>query len=128
VFEYHGWATLREAEEIDCPINDPARAGDCLRTTTLNSIGSLLESDGLRNVWQRAELSSANGAWHLHLSGYRNHRQALVLETWGRIGELAPGSYGLLYVQDDEDPERNNEWVAGGPLRGGTAAPAGAFQ
>lgn len=57
----------------------------------------------------------ASGVW---LAGYRNHRNAHVLETWRTIGQLAPGSYGLLYVQDDEDEGRDNSWVVYAMTRG----------
>ncbi|MCO5968955.1 Imm7 family immunity protein [Actinoallomurus soli] len=27
-----------------------------------------------------------------------------VIDTFRRVGEVAPGSYGVLYLRDDEDP------------------------
>ncbi|MBA3741876.1 Imm7 family immunity protein [Sporichthya sp.] len=71
--------------------------------------------------------SGANGSWRLHLSGLRNHRQQLVVDLWQRVGELAPASYGLLYIQDDEDPAHGNEWVAWPLRRGSTRAEADPF-
>jgi hypothetical protein len=41
-----------------------------------------------------------------------------VLEAWRTIGQLAPGSYGLLYVHDDEDAGRDNSWVVYTMTRG----------
>jgi hypothetical protein len=91
VFEYHGWATLRDASVLD-DADRADRAGDCLLTATLAKVHSLIESTDVRNDFQVAELSHANGAWHLHLSGYRNHRQGAVVELWQRLAETAPAS------------------------------------
>jgi hypothetical protein len=55
-----------------------------------------------------------NGSAQLHLGGLLNHRRGQgeeMLQAFRRIGEVAPGSYGLLYVHDDEDPAgRENEF------------------
>lgn len=114
MFEYHGWVTLRDAPELD----DPDRAGDCLLNSTLSRVRRLIDLDTVQNDLQVAELSQANAAWHLRLSGYRNHRQQPVIDLWHKVAETAPASYGLLYVQDDEDPQAGNEWVAWTMRRG----------
>lgn len=54
-----------------------------------------------------------NGVPFLHLAGEPNH-----CGTWGtailgifeRVGQIAPGSYGLLYVRDDESNQYPNEF------------------
>jgi len=51
-----------------------------------------------------------NVGHYLHLGGHPNHRGQHgdeVIALFTEIGKLAPGSYGLLYVYDDEDPEHN---------------------
>ncbi len=53
------------------------------------------------------DLRAMNGEYYVHVGGYSNHRGNhgdRVIAGFSRIGRLAPGSYGLLYVQDDEDP------------------------
>lgn len=34
-----------------------------------------------------------------------NHRATGVVELFEAVAEVAPGSYGLLHVLDEEDPE-----------------------
>ncbi|MBO4165024.1 MULTISPECIES: Imm7 family immunity protein [Micromonospora] len=94
MFEYHGWITLRStAEAVD---DDPP-----LRLDEIQDLLDGLTGHGL------VDLRPVNGAYHVHLGGFPNHRGTFgadILDLFTRIGQLAPGSYGLLYVHDDEDP------------------------
>jgi hypothetical protein len=48
-----------------------------------------------------------NGDYYIHLGGCPNHggrHRSTVIDLFAKVGELAPGSYGLLYLHDDEDP------------------------
>jgi Immunity protein 7 len=65
-----------------------------------------------------ADLRYSTGDWHVWLAALRNHRQPLVLELFAQIGQLAPGSYRLLHVHDDEDQEHRNDWLCRTMLRG----------
>ncbi|MFC8531539.1 Imm7 family immunity protein [Nocardia sp. NPDC057227] len=95
MFEYHGWISLRStAAAVD---DEPP-----LRLREIEA--SVAEFAG----YALMDLRPMNVGYYLHLGGQPNRSG-----TWGpalvglfrRIGELAPGSYGLLYVHDDEDPE-----------------------
>ncbi|QDY09347.1 hypothetical protein FJK98_21105 [Micromonospora sp. HM134] len=94
MFEYHGWITLRPtADAVD---DEPP-----LRLDEVQDLITGYTGLGL------VDLRPVNGAYHVHLGGFRNHRGARdadVIELFTRIGRLAPGSYGLLHVHDDEDP------------------------
>lgn len=49
-----------------------------------------------------------NGRYYVHLGGCPNRRGThgpALIELFAQVGQLAPGSYGLLYVHDDEDPK-----------------------
>ena len=49
----------------------------------------------------------------LHFGGFDKHAAGLapaLLDLFTRAGELAPGSYGLLHIWDDQDPEHDNEF------------------
>jgi hypothetical protein len=49
-----------------------------------------------------------NGHYYIHLGGFPNRRGTwgpAVIDLFAKVGHLAPGSYGLLYVHDDEDSE-----------------------
>ncbi len=59
------------------------------------------------------DLRYTNGTPFLHVAGLANHRGEWgtgIIELFGRVGEIAPGSFGLLYVWDDEDPDHQNEF------------------
>jgi hypothetical protein len=53
------------------------------------------------------DLRPMNDTYYLHLGGCPNHRGThgpALINLFVAIGKLAPGSYGLMYVYDDEDP------------------------
>ncbi|GLY38139.1 hypothetical protein Amsp01_041630 [Amycolatopsis sp. NBRC 101858] len=95
MFEYHGWITLRAtAEALDD--ESPLR---------LDEIRALV--DGLAD-YALMDLQPMNGTDYIHLGGSPNRRGqhgAEVIDLFAKVGQLAPGSYGLLYVHDDEHPE-----------------------
>lgn len=100
MYEFHGWVTIREAvREAD----EDVAARDAALGKLNDSINA--NADG----WSFVELTHSNGADFLLLHGLRNHRQPWVLELFETAGNLAPGSYGVLYIDDDEDPEYSNE-------------------
>ncbi|MFJ8775545.1 Imm7 family immunity protein [Streptomyces microflavus] len=56
------------------------------------------------------DLRWMNGEPFIHLGGFSNHRSSPdVAELFEHVAEVAPGSYGLLHVRDDEDPGHGNE-------------------
>jgi immunity protein 7 of polymorphic toxin system len=95
MFEYHGWITLRStAEALD---DEPP-----LRLSEIKALVDEFAGYALM------DLQPMNGVYYLHLGGNPNHRGrhgAAVVDLFARVGQLAPGSYGLLYVHDDEDPD-----------------------
>ncbi|MEW1780371.1 Imm7 family immunity protein [Streptomyces sp. NPDC086777] len=99
MFEYHGWITVREtAADHD-------------------------DEAGLRRIVDELELRIArmdspylldlrwmNGEPFVHLGGHSHHRSSPdVVELFEHVAVVAPGSYGLLHVRDDEDPGHENE-------------------
>lgn len=94
MFEYHGWITLRStAEAVE---DEPP-----LRLAEIQGLLSALAGHG------STDLRQINGWYYVHLGGDTNHRGtrgAEVIGLFTKVGHLAPGSYGLLYVHDDEDP------------------------
>ncbi|MEV5011342.1 Imm7 family immunity protein [Streptomyces sp. NPDC055692] len=98
MFEYHGWITVREtvADDDDEPqlrqIVDELR----LRIAQMDSPYLL-------------DLRWMNGEPFIHLGGYSNHRSSPdVVELFEDVAAVAPGSYGLLHVRDDEEPGHEN--------------------
>jgi hypothetical protein len=105
MFEFHGWITVRVAE-------------DEAETTAETSVR---EDRAIERV--RAEVSVAddhlsffdvrragNGLIVLMAHGSRNHRYRPVIESFERVGRLLPDSYGLLYVHDDGRKGGGNEF------------------
>lgn len=98
MFEYHGWITVRnspgeeEGEEM---------IGPSLRADIDAELAKFASGIGLSHA------QTVNGATQLYFGGFLNHRSGGgndVIEAFDRIARLTPGSYGLLYVWDDEDP------------------------
>jgi hypothetical protein len=99
VFEYHGWITVREtaaAEDDDEPrlrqIVDELR----LHIARMDSPYLL-------------DLRWMNGEPFIHLGGFSNHRSPDVIHLFEHVAAVAPGSYGLLHVHDDEEPGHEND-------------------
>ncbi|MFI1791029.1 CbrC family protein [Streptomyces olivaceoviridis] len=56
------------------------------------------------------DLRWMNGAPFIHRGGYSNHRSSPdLVELFEYVAAVAPGSYGLLHVHDDEEPGHEND-------------------
>lgn len=102
MFEYHGWITVQHS------------AGDGDDTSALHDIVERLRRrlDDLASPYL-ADLRWMNGVPFLHLAGHPNHRSPDVdqfFALFAEVGEIATGSYGVLYARDDEDPGHENEF------------------
>jgi hypothetical protein len=96
MFEYHAWVTVQYSagDEED---TDLKAAHDQVA----------VELERLRGGTSLVNLRWVNGMSQLHISGFINHRSGEgqeVIDSFHRVGEVAPGSYGALYMFDDEDP------------------------
>src|SRR4051794_39844194 len=114
MFEYHGWATMIDHDPDEIRWD----AADCLSRDAYDRVVALLDDEGLANDFQSVDLTNRNGYMQLRLDGFRNHRQQLVIDAFSQVAALAPMSYGLLYVHDDEHPDYNNQWVVHVMARG----------
>lgn len=98
MYEYHGWCALRSTARSD---ESEFADEDRVRQAVREYIESL--------DWPYVLGSeSVNGEYHVWISGMPNHKPLLAgspVEVFRRIAELAPGSYGLLYVWDDGDAD-----------------------
>lgn len=102
MYEWHGWATLRKTAEVDY-YDDPDE-------TVLSTVQALLAaSDSISN--ETAKLNSANGAWHVWLAGCHNHCSPQIVDLFRTLAHTAPGSYGILYLYDDEASDGWDRWV-----------------
>ena len=72
--------------------------------------------------WFKPTIKAMNGEHFLEFTLFSNRKDSRsreVFELYRRIGELAPGSYGLIYLYDDEDVEgRENQFQVFSLARG----------
>ncbi|MFI0238002.1 Imm7 family immunity protein [Streptomyces sp. NPDC016845] len=99
MFEYHGWITVRESATADDDEAAPRGIADDLR----------LHVDRLDSPYL-LDLRWMNGELFLHVGGHSNHRSSPdIVGLFEHVATVAPGSYGLLHIRDDEDPGHENE-------------------
>ncbi|MFE6894061.1 Imm7 family immunity protein [Streptomyces sp. NPDC057694] len=99
MFEYHGWITVRQSADADSEESALPRIVDELR----------LHIDGLAAPYL-LDLRWMNGEPFLHIGGHANHRTAPhPVALYEHVAAVAPGSYGLLHIRDDEDPGHANQ-------------------
>jgi Immunity protein 7 len=76
----------------------------------LTAVRALLtDASGIDN--ETVDLRGANGHWQVWLAGCHNHRAPGITELFRSIARAAPGSYGILYVYDDEASDGWDRWV-----------------
>ncbi|WP_339222089.1 Imm7 family immunity protein [Paenibacillus sp. FSL W7-1332] len=111
MYEYHGWATIRESSSFE---DDEEKY-------------SLIVQD-IRKYFDEIEwpsgvldLRAVNGDYQVWIAGLNNHKPVTKhnpIEVLRKIGELAPGSYGVLYIRDSDDAELFNEFKVYTLIRG----------
>ncbi|MCM2391052.1 Imm7 family immunity protein [Streptomyces albipurpureus] len=101
MFEYHGWVTVRESS-----LDDDSESASREIAAELRRRIEQMES----RTTALLDLRWMNGELFLHLAGHTNHRASstAALDLFAEVGALAPGSYGLLHIRDDEDPAHEN--------------------
>lgn len=99
MFEYHGWITIRESATDD---DDPTQL-----TGIVDSLRHYIDEIASPYL---LDLRWMNGEPFIHIGGFSNHRTSPeIIDLFSQVGTIAPGSYGLLHLRDDEDPEHENE-------------------
>ena len=96
MFELHAWFTIRDTPG---PESDP-RAMQEVRGRIEDRLQQLPDSNPV------LFLRWLNGALHLLASAFMNRKgpsTRQMLDLFEYVGEIAPGSYGLVYFYDDED-------------------------
>ena len=105
MFEFHGWATIRlpEGDAAFKPIG---------RGPGYDAMKRLRQAiNGAHDEFCDFDVRRAgNGLVYLSAHGLRNHRYEPVIELFRWMAAELPGSYGLLYVHDDEDGRRGSEF------------------
>ncbi len=105
--ELHGWATIREFFTLQDDDSDEKIE------QIIGELGDTIS----RIHWGNGllDLRAVNGEYFLTVNIFTNHRDDRVgdaLRLFQHIAKVAPGSYGLLYLNDDEDQSgHENEFL-----------------
>ena len=94
--ELHGWALIRENFTVD---NEDLNLDYIINYLTQEIKKLDVDKDLLR-------ISMCNGESSLIVNKFTNHFSddiKEILDLFKLIATIAPGSYGLLYLRDDED-------------------------
>ena len=100
MIEINGWVIIREA------FNEQEEDEKLLEEVIKKIKTKLMLMDNINEFYN---LKALNGWYHLSIMANHNHRSEHVIDFFKWLGIVAKGSYGLLYVLDDEDVERGNE-------------------
>jgi len=97
--EFHGWITLRDT--YSCNMEENLNF-----ERVVANINKDIDSFDWCNGFH--DIRTVNGEYQLIISGYLNHKSKEIDELFNiyeKIAKKAIGSYGLLYIHDDEDKE-----------------------
>jgi hypothetical protein len=117
MYSAHGWATIWPSYKNDGAVddlldNDKMQALRQQIADHIQHLGLARTEQGVANPF--AEIRVLNNETHLWLSGSNNHARwhETIIGLFRFIADVAPGSYGLLYTEDDEDLEHANQFRA----------------
>lgn len=98
--EYHCWVRIRyNAHDTDLDLQDKC-VSVCLRYLASHRyLGD-----------EKYKIVKYNGIETFLASGLHNHNDGYIIEVFKWLGHNAPGSYGLLYYQDDETKEMEDSF------------------
>jgi len=109
---YHGWAVTRTGLPLGVGGPDEfeqwSRAEAALFEHLKGEVEKLDES--VRSCFFFND--GFNGMWSVAVTGQFNHRRDAIMDMYRWLADHGPGSYGLLFVRDDEDPRSSEfyEW------------------
>lgn len=94
--ELHGWALLRENFTAD---NEDTQIEQIVSRIAQDVEDTKIESNLLRIEYSNAEATLTATRFTNHLSDDITR----IIDLFKRVASIAPGSYGLLYLHNDED-------------------------
>ncbi|SEB20862.1 Imm7 family immunity protein [Paenibacillus sp. 276b] len=112
MYEYHGWATIRESASFE----EDEDQYELVIQQLKEYVQELEWPSGV------LDLRAVNGDFQLWIAGLNNHKPVSKYdptEVLKKVGEIAPGSYGVLYVRDSDDLEFSNQFKVYSLIRGG---------
>ena len=101
MIELHGWVTIRETYKVIFEEDNDNIFIDKIKKEIENL------------SWFKPQIKALNGEWFLEFTIFANRKNPEteeVFQLYNRIGELAEGSYGLIYLYDDEAEGKENQF------------------
>ena len=101
MIELHGWVTIRETYKVT------------LEEDNDNIFIDKIKKEIENLSWFKSQIKALNGEWFLEFTIFANRKNPEteeVFQLYNRIGELAEGSYGLIYLYDDEAEGKENQF------------------
>lgn len=104
MLEMHGWLTVYPTylnEDKHPEIDEYA---------IYKNVENILAQCGIEQI---KRLKALNGSFYIDVSYFSNRPNPdshMIINTLKKIAEVAPGSYGLIYVLDDEDTDNDNNF------------------
>ncbi|MBK5074156.1 hypothetical protein I2492_14175 [Budviciaceae bacterium CWB-B4] len=104
MIEYYGWISLS---------NSTYESDDVNMASILDKVAIFISERKMEKDPGLIKSHNYNGLYQLLFSGCRNHLSQDfidILELYGYIAVIAQGSYGLLYLRNDENIDASNEF------------------
>lgn len=103
MLEFHAWITIRETYK---DIEDEEEKLDELIDEIKMDIAGI--------KWNKPEIKMMNGEYFIEISLFSNHKTEEydeLMDFFASLAKKAIGSYGLIYLLDDEDMnDKHNEF------------------
>lgn len=103
MYQYHGWAVVLESTG-----DEASNEG---KVNIFETVKKYIED--LQPKVDVLDMRAINGQYHLWMTGLWNREPSSKFSPvviMKNIGSIAPGSYGMLYVFNDEHPKHFNEF------------------
>lgn len=103
MYQYHGWAVVLESTG-----DEASNEG---KVNIFETVKKYIED--LQPKVDVLDMRAINGQYHLWMTGLWNREPSSKFSPvviMKNIGIIAPGSYGMLYVFNDEHPKHFNEF------------------
>ncbi|OCG00674.1 Imm7 family immunity protein [Gilliamella sp. wkB308] len=104
MIEYYGWISLR---------NSTYENNENEMNSILNKLTLFISEHEFENSTGFIKIHKVNGCCQLLFSGNTNHYSqdvAEIFELYQYVAKISQGSYGLLYVKNDESSDKFNEF------------------
>lgn len=99
MYEFYGWAALNYHTHD---------TNELLKKETIVRFIEFIQSKEIKDIYM---IKSRNGLDSFMISALHNHKHEYVFEIFSWIADNLPGSYGLLYIQDDESKDSFNKFI-----------------